>query len=178
MRRNIFVIATFMALVSTVSCGSRTASPEASAGKEAPPVKAESAPDSPPTVALTMTSSIKNRHLTIKGTTDLPNGALISYEVRHEGAAIHTDVPMEKMFADGNSVVEGGQYLADVNLEGWPRGELTVWVAFQTILGMSKHQPPVLLTRFGEMGEKLTGANVSKAGYMKRVELTEKLRLR
>jgi hypothetical protein len=69
-------------------------------------------------------------------------------------------------------------YAAAVAVNGWPRGRIEVWAAFQTVLGTDAQQPAEVISRYGALGEKLQGNNVTKAGSMKRVEVTETLALR
>ena len=66
---------------------------------------------------------------------------------------------------------------ARIDVSSWPSGNVEVWAAFQTIVGMTAKQPADLIVVYGEVGERLTGENVTTAGSMKRVELTAKLRL-
>jgi len=142
-----------------------------------PPATPAQAPK-PPTVALTLDPRLQGNTLFIAGTTDLPEGALISYEVRHEGLSRRTDVALEKMFAEGDAKVSKGTFTTRVDLTGWPTGRVEVWSAFQTILGGSSKQPPDVIARFGEQGELLQGSNVTTTGAMKRIEITKTLILR
>ncbi len=120
------------------------------------------------TVNLTLSASAEGRTVTIAGETDLPDGTWLCYELRSPG-----DVTL---FSDGLIQVQGGRYERQVVLEDWPPGRVEVWLAFQTILGSmtegSLKQPPEIIEKFGELGENLVGDNVTKAGEMKRVELT------
>ena len=127
------------------------------------PPKAETS--APPVVSLTLTPpTLRGTTLFIIGSTDLPNGTLITYEIRHEGAATRTNVPIQKLFKEGMVTVADGGYSATESLKGWPPGKIEVWAAFQTILDTKAKQPPEIISRFGEMGEKLQGNNVTKAG--------------
>jgi hypothetical protein len=98
----------------------------------------------------------------LAGTTDLPDGSLIAYEVTHAVVAVGRE--------DGTMLVTGGRFQRSVDLASWPPGRIEAWVAFQTILGTTVHQPPAVLQRFGQMGERLRGANVTKTGELRRVE--------
>lgn len=138
----------------------------------APASTAWSKPQSLARVALTMTARLSQGMARIQGTTDLPNGTIIAYEVRHVDMIRRTDLPVDKLFADGTSVVREGKYRSEVDLEGWPAGQIEVWVAFQTVMGGKMRQPPDILKRFGEEGEFLSGPNVVQSGSLKRVELT------
>lgn len=130
------------------------------------------------TVALVLEAELMGRMLSVHGATDLPDGAILAYEVRHEGLATRTDYPSDKLFADGHVEVKEGRYDTTVELAGWPSGEIEVWMAFQTILGTKTQQLPALVKKYGELGERLAGANVSGAGNLRRVELSKKLTIR
>lgn len=139
-------------------------------GHSAPPSAETSAP---PVISLTLSPTLRGDTLVITGSTDLPNGTLIAYEIRHEGEytpLATVAVPSLNSFSIGTSATE--------SLKGWPPGKIEVWGAFQTILGRNAKQPPEVISRFGELGEKLQGNNVTKAGSTKRVEVTETLALR
>jgi len=137
-------------------------------------VNSKSGFGNPATVSLTLDTHLNGRQLTIQGKTDLPNGALISYEIKHERFVLKHG---EKLFADGQATVSGGSYSSSFDLKGWPVGKVEVWVAFQTVLGTDIHQPTEVISRFGEAGERMEGSNVTKAGLLKRVELTKSLSL-
>jgi hypothetical protein len=114
---------------------------------------------------------VSGSQLTIEGNTDLPDGSVISYEVQHEQFATRTDLPSEKLFADGETMVASGYYSSDIDLAGWPAGKVDVRVAFQTVLGTTRQQPPEVISRFGKLGERLEGPNVTTKGSIKRVEI-------
>lgn len=159
------VLAAFIMAICLCGCG----------GHSAPPKGETSAP---PVVSLTLSPILRGTTLFIIGSTDLPNGTVIAYEIRHEGAATRTDVPIEKLFKEGMVTVADGGYSATESLKGWPPGRIEVWAAFPTILDTKAKQPPEIISRFGEMGEKLQGNNVKKAGAIKRVEVTQTIVLR
>jgi hypothetical protein len=135
-------------------------------------------PAKPATVALTLNATVKNRLLTIDGKTDLPDGTFLPYEIRHEGLSTGLNYPIEKMSVDGNATVAGGSYSSTIDLQGWPPGKVEVWLAFQTVLDTTTHQPPDIISRFGELGERMEGSNVRKVGAVKRVELTSSVTLK
>src|SRR5215211_7268686 len=64
--------------------------------------------------------------LTIEGRTDLPDRAILMYEVS-DGA------PDPKVIS-GTMAVQVGSYVAQTNLSGWQAGTIEVWVGFQTLL--------------------------------------------
>jgi len=104
----------------------------------------------------------------ISGTTDLPDGAYITYVMRRD----YGDEPWPADFylVDGDMLVSSGKF--EATLSDVPEGKLEVWVAFQTILETEIRQPEEIINRFGEMGEKLTGPNVTEVGDARRVEIT------
>lgn len=128
-----------------------------------------------PTVVLTLAPHIDGNILIVEGTTDLPNGTFISYEVRHEQLLTNFEIPYDNLFVDGNIEASKGIYSRQVNLSGWLAGNLEIWVAFQTILSGDVKQPPEIIARFGELGELLQGDNVNSSTSLKRVELIKTL---
>lgn len=124
----------------------------------------------PPPVNLTMKPTINDNILTVDGTANLPDGALLAYEIRHEGLPTRTDVPIEKMFSEGNVEVIDGIWRISTDLSGWPSGEIEIWVAFQTIL-KGAEQPKEILEKYGELGENITGPQSVKTGDLKRAEI-------
>jgi len=119
------------------------------------------------TVKLELKANREGDGLVISGTTtNLPNGTLLAYEIRKDyGDEL---MPAEPYFVDGTVTVENGRY--EKRITGVPSGKISVWVAFQTILGTDVGQPQGVLEKFGKMGEKLTGENVIESGNIKRVE--------
>ncbi len=133
--------------------------------------------DAGQTVELAMASKVVGSTIVVEGTTDLPDGARIVYEVTHESFGTSDDFQDVTwgLFADGSVPVEDGGYAFTVPVAGWPAGDVTVWTAFQPDIGEDvdpEHgQPAVVMERYGEMGKHLTGSNVSESSGLKRVEL-------
>lgn len=119
----------------------------------------------PSDVTLTLAPSARGHILTIAGTTNLPNGVLISYEVTPSDTS-------QVEFADGFAPVTDGRFTAIVDLNHWPAGDVEVWAAFQTVLDTTHEQPNAVIDRYGALGERLTGPNVTRAGDVRRVETT------
>ncbi len=119
-------------------------------------------------VTLTLESEFSRRRLTISGTTDLADGAVLVYEARHENW-VTAGEPV--WLRSGQIVVAEGAYAERLNLRRWPAGAIEVWVAFQSVLPEG-NQPGHVLERFGAMGERLIGSNVTQEGPMRRVELS------
>jgi len=102
--------------------------------------------------------------VTVRATTDLPDGTLVALEVYHVDEyrrSISAGSPIE---AELNPWVEyqyvevaGGAFGADFEIGHWPAGQGRA-VAF-----VSMHlQPPQVTDRFGTEGEKLTGPHVGR----------------
>src|SRR6476619_7081065 len=82
-------------------------------------------------VALTSSARVEGRTLYIEGTTDLPDSAVIEWELRHESLFKRRDIPISRMATEGHTVVRGRRYTVAVDLSAWPEGDVEVWVAFQ-----------------------------------------------
>jgi len=118
-------------------------------------------------VELTLDAEINEDMVVFYGETNLPDGAIITYEVFHE-----EDV---NQFEAGNVKVEKGRYDEEVLVTDWTEGEITVWVSFQTVLDTSTSQPDEVIEIFGEMGENIDGDHVIEIETMKLVELEHSL---
>ena len=128
----------------------------------------------PPTVELTMEASLDRGRLRIAGTTDLRDGALLGYEVRHEDMNFDPETPIDMLFTEGTVTVTDGRYATEVDIRNFEPGEIEVWVAFQMrFINSDAQQPGPIVRQFGQHGELLEGANVTDwANEGKRVELT------
>jgi len=119
-------------------------------------------------VALTLEPEFISGRLTVTGTTDLPDGAILLYEARHE----NWRAAGEPVWLRASQVVvEQGAYRDRIDVRRWPAGSVEIWVSFQAVLPDGE-QPQAVLERFGPMGERLAGENVSQEGPMKRVAMT------
>lgn len=129
-------------------------------------------------IGLTLNTNISNNILRVSGNANLPDGALISYEVSHEswGTRIFSPAEMDVRFADGTTEVRNGKYEFSVNVAQWPSGNIETWVAFQTILGTTVKQPQEVIDLYGELGEKIPDASAVQSGSLKRVEQTSTVR--
>ncbi|HUM44336.1 MAG TPA: hypothetical protein PKI14_15435 [Fervidobacterium sp.] len=116
------------------------------------------------TVELNLEPKMEGERLTIIGNTNLPDGAMLAYEISHVDAPF-----VEGFFKDGSVTVKNGQYEAEFDLTGWPKGKISVWVSFQTILAHGE-QPEHVIEKYGEMGEYIEGENVD-LGALKRVAI-------
>ncbi len=104
------------------------------------------------------------RELHIDGTTDLPDGAVVSYRVTHALAneLPPSEWPAQNLMADGTAVVLEGRYGARLNTTYWPEGSVRVEVQYPVAA-----QPPDISNRYGAFGEQLTGDNVTAFGASK-----------
>ena len=129
------------------------------------------------TVKLTNTPRVVGRTVYIEGTTDLPDSAIIEWELRHEQLFKRHDIPISRMATEGHAVVRGHRYIVAVDLSAWPSGQVEGWVAFQP-LSYGTRQPAFVNRLFGTDGQWIEGANVSiHPARMRRIELTQFVRL-
>ena len=129
------------------------------------------------TVLLTTTPRVVGRTIYIEGTTDLPDSAIIEWELRHEQLFKRRDIPISRMATEGHAVVRDHRYIVAVDLSAWPTGDVEVWVAFQP-LSYGTRQPACVNRLFGTNGQWIEGANVSiHPARMRRVELIEHVKL-
>ena len=121
-------------------------------------------PEGDQVVVLAVDHRAQWRELHVEGTTDLADGAVVSYRVTH---ALATELPPSEwparnLIADGTAVVQEGQYWARLNTTYWPPGVVRVQVQFPVA-----PQPDAVRARYGEFGEHLTGDNVTSLGASK-----------
>lgn len=116
------------------------------------------------TVALEVDHRSRWRELRVEGTTDLPDGAIVSYQVTHAVAETlpPSEWPALNLFADGTAVVHESRYWTRLNTTDWPVGAVRVQVQFPVA-----PQPTAVRGRYGEFGEHLTGDNVTILGASK-----------
>ena len=129
----------------------------------------------PPTVELAMTVERDGGLVHIDGNTDLPDDAILAFEVRHEGYEIDPETPIDMLFAEGLTTVSNGEFHIEVNISSFEPGEIEIWVAFQMrFINSSRTQPRQVIRQFGDRGELLQGDNVTDHGEDgKRVELSQ-----
>ena len=120
------------------------------------------------TVSLNVEHRSEWRQLWIQGTTDLPDGAFLNYSVTHELAAScpPDEWPATNLLESGRATVKDGQFWSIVNTLNWPNGNVRVLVQFPF-----PPQPPTIESRYGPLGEHLTGENVTTLAGMKAVEV-------
>lgn len=129
------------------------------AGTSGPPAEA---------VELTVTHRSEWRVLWLEGETNLPDGAHLNYRVTHEAASTIpvADWPATNLMETGRSAVADGTYWARINTFNWPRGNVRVVVQFPL-----PPQPPEVVARYGELGERLGGEHVTEIGGSKAIEI-------
>ena len=115
-------------------------------------------------LALDVGHQSKWRELRVEGTTDLPDGAVLSYRVTH---ALTDEIapaawPAKNLITDGTAVVQEGQYWTNLNTTYWPAGTVRIRVEFPVA-----PQPDAIQSLYGEFGERLEGDNVSSLGSSK-----------
>src|SRR6266545_3830694 len=129
------------------------------------------------TVLLTTTPRVVGRTIYIEGTTDLPDSAIIEWELRHEQLFKRRDIPISRMATEGHAIVHDRKYVVAVDLSAWPSGQVEVWVAFQPA-SYGTRQPACVNRLFGTSGQWIEGQNVSiHPARMRRVELIEHVKL-
>lgn len=108
------------------------------------------------------------RQLWIEGSTDLPDGAFVDYQVAHEMADTTpaAEWPATNLIESGRATVTEGQFWTRINTFNWPRGGVRVVVQFPV-----PPQPPEIEARYGSFGERLTGENVVTLAGAKIVEV-------
>ena len=116
------------------------------------------------TVMLAVEHETRWRELRIDGATDLPDGAVVTYQIAHAlaGELPRGEWPAQNLISDGAAVVQAGVYWARFNTTYWPPGRVDVLVQFPVA-----PQPEPVRLRYGQFGEHLTGDNVSSLGGSK-----------
>lgn len=99
------------------------------------------------------------RMLWLEGAANLPDGAYVNYQVTHEAAGV-TDVadwPATNLIESGRSAVQDGAWWAQISTFNWPPGTVRVVARFPL-----PPQPPHVVERYGEFGERLAGEHVAE----------------
>ena len=129
----------------------------------------------PATVELALQVARDGVLVRLEGTTDLSDGAVLAYELRHEDVDYDPETPRDMLFREGRTTVSGGRYAIEVDISSFEPGEIEVWLAFQMdFINSDLTQPAHIIRQFGERGELLEGDNVTDLGEDgKRVELID-----
>ena len=119
-------------------------------------------------VELTVRHRSEWRALWLEGETNLPDGAHLNYRVTHEAANTIpvAEWPATNLMDAGRSAVKEGAYWARINTFNWPAGTVRVVVQFPL-----PPQPPEVIERYGELGERLSGEHVIDVGGTKAIQL-------
>lgn len=92
------------------------------------------------------TVSVVGRTVYVTGTTDLPDGAFVTYYYENDVAQVGPN--------GGTATIHDGRFEFETDFKGYSGGVLTVYVGFNVAYG---GQPQVVLDRFGAWGERLSG---------------------
>lgn len=113
------------------------------------------------TVTLAVAHETRWRELRIEGATDLPDGAVVTWQITHAlaDAAPRSEWPAPNLIADGAAVVQDGVYWTRLNTTYWPPGRVEVRAQFPVA-----PQPDAVRRRYGRFGEHLAGDNVVSLG--------------
>ncbi len=138
----------------TAACGAGGASSDAASGME--------------TVQLVVEHRSEWRQLWIEGTTDLPDGAFVDYQVAHEmsDTTPADEWPATNLIESGRASVTQGHFWTRINTFNWPRGSVRIVVQFPL-----PPQSPEVEARYGAFGERLAGDNVATVAGAKVVEV-------
>jgi hypothetical protein len=123
-------------------------------------------------VRLDLEARVEGRTIVIAGTTDLPDGVYLLWEVD----TLAYGVPGE--IVQGEVRTAGGRFEDRVDVSGWPVGKVDVWVGFELFSDSDYQQPREVVDWFGPLGENLTGPNVRDMGDYRRVDDAVTLELR
>lgn len=114
-------------------------------------------------VELSASAQQEGNALHLSGDTNLPDGAIILYELSHE----HPESPLHQ----GRFVVEDGHFGGQIDLPTGLDEDATVQLSFQVVMDDGS-QPADLIDRFGAFGENMTGELVAEGELGKRAVLT------
>jgi hypothetical protein len=79
---------------------------------------------------------LENGQVRIEGTTDLPEGSVLGYTVRHvDQAVLPIDVNTEH---SGEIAVSGGYFSVSVSVRDWPPGDIEVWIGSRPMPGRQR----------------------------------------
>ena len=112
-------------------------------------------------------ATIENSVLSVVGGGTLPNGALISYEVKHDGF----DNGDYDGYETGQNEFDHGAFTFEMSVNDWPTGHALIRLSF----GMrpsGASQPSAVLEAYGENGEKLVGPKVEEFGGRKTITVS------
>ncbi len=115
-------------------------------------------------VTFDATAVMDEGNLLIQVGTDLPDGTLLTYEVR-EG-----ELGLGDGYANGNMTVADGKGSAQINVSDWGDNKIRVFAAFRP---WTDGQPQSIVDRFEYNGQNLTGSNISESGDFRSIEFSK-----
>jgi hypothetical protein len=95
---------------------------------------------------------VTDRHVQLEGETDLPDGARIDLEA----VWVDTETAEITRRQSVDAIVGRGSYSGSFDLDGWPAGEIGLWVTFTP----DSTQSQTVIDRYGITGSKMHGARV------------------
>ena len=110
---------------------------------------------------------IEDGVLYLEGSGSLPDGALISYEIKHDGF----DVGDYDGYETGQIGLAGGAFSFEMSVEDWPLGQALISLTFE-MQPSGDPQPAAVVEAYGQSGENLTGPNVVEFGGRKTITVT------
>lgn len=135
-----------------------------------------------PVIDYALSTSWSGKRLSVNGTTNLPDGTVLDYQVSHEllSMTLHEhDNPEEaeandkeiqkakslgysfKTNGDGYMVVSDGKFSFDADCSYFPPGRVEIWVSFlpgeSSYESPKEQQPQQVLDLYGVHGEYITG---------------------
>jgi hypothetical protein len=115
------------------------------------------------TATMNLETSVNGHTVTLKGSTDLPDGAVVAVELvqtaeweRDAADGTAPDPSTSRWVLDQVVTVSDGEFTADFSPAGWPSGHLGAYAYFWVDPG----QPPAVIERFGSDGSGLRGPDV------------------
>jgi hypothetical protein len=105
---------------------------------------------------------LDGRTLLVKGTANLPDGAVLDYGVSQESGV--------DRFVGGVATVQHGEFSFWTDLAGWSAGKASVNIVFA--VGWDTTQPQNVVDTYGGQGERMTGEQVWTDSGDKHLELT------
>lgn len=112
-------------------------------------------------------ATIENAVLSVVGSGTLPNGALISYEVKHDGF----DNGDYDGYGTGQIEFSRGSFTFEMSVNDWPTGHALIRLTFE-MRPSGAQQPAAVLGAYGENGEKLVGPKVKDFGGRKTITVS------
>jgi hypothetical protein len=110
---------------------------------------------------------VEDAVLRIEGSGTLPDGARLSYEVKHDGF----DVGDYDGYETGQIEFSGGTFSFEMSLADWPTGAALIQLVFE-MEPSGDPQPAAVIDLYGADGARLTGPNVEEFGGRRTITVT------